>query len=280
MADAMIVYALLDPDTKLARYVGQTVYRGETRLSNHISSARRKKRPKVLGWISRLLGQGKRPVLMEIERYESHAELMEGEVYWIAQFRGLGAKLLNILPGGESTAGFRHSEAMKDKLRAITGERHPNFGRVTPPDVREKLSMKTREWLKTNPPNQLGRKASPEARQKQSNAQLGVPMNLTQEQRLRKADRHRELWKDPEFRAKIAGRKGLLNPNTVVIVVDGVKRWVKDIAQEVGMNPSAVRRRFNKHLIGKESLTISDFSRKLPERYNGPARERMDDEPK
>ncbi len=266
----MIVYALLDPDTKHARYIGKTIARGEIRLASHISMARRQKRPLVTGWIGHLLEQGKRPILMEIEQHESHDDLLKSESYWISQFRGFGAKLLNVLPGGGGSAiGWHQSEEVKAKLRSIFGERHPNFGRVTPQEVRDRLAIKTREWLKNNPPNQLGRKATPEVRQKLRDARLGASMNLTEEQSRRKSERRRELWKDPAYREKMAGRYDLKNANTQVVLVDGEQRCIKDIARQVGLGETVVRRRFHKYLANKPQLTLSDFERKRPARPKG-----------
>jgi hypothetical protein len=110
------VYGLFDPRTGELRYVGKTAYALSFRLSQHLSNARRK-----VGdywstrWLRQLLAAGKQPVVHLLDLCATDAELNEAEVWFIAYFKKLGARLTNARAGGE---GGRLSEASREKISA------------------------------------------------------------------------------------------------------------------------------------------------------------------
>lgn len=87
------IYALVDPDTGEARYVGETYY-PRVRLHLHLANARREK-PKHKGpvaWIRGLLAAGKKPRMVILAYMpEEHRE----EDLWILRLLYRGHRLTN-----------------------------------------------------------------------------------------------------------------------------------------------------------------------------------------
>jgi len=84
------IYALLNPDTGIVRYVGQTAT-PNLRLKNHI---RDKTNAAKHEWIQSLLNEGKSP-LMTILEVTTQEMCGEREFYWIDRLRNEGNDLLN-----------------------------------------------------------------------------------------------------------------------------------------------------------------------------------------
>jgi hypothetical protein len=86
------VYALVDPRTSKARYIGLTKAVPRKRLIGHITYAKQGKTPPVCTWIRELLSDGQRPIMVVLgttcdKRMERH---------WVHQLIADGADLLNI----------------------------------------------------------------------------------------------------------------------------------------------------------------------------------------
>lgn len=62
------IYALIDPDTKEIRYIGKA-RNPHTRYTNHLSPGDRSNALKYI-WISKLAGDGKKPILALLEKIE------------------------------------------------------------------------------------------------------------------------------------------------------------------------------------------------------------------
>lgn len=92
------IYALLDPDTQEARYVGRTVDM-KSRLATHCSNSMFNTGRKA-DWIRGLLSQGKKPFLSSLEAC-NEKNWREGEKKWITHFKSAGCALLNDKAGGE-----------------------------------------------------------------------------------------------------------------------------------------------------------------------------------
>lgn len=89
------VYALIDPNTRQVRYVGQSKNIHQ-RYAAHLGAPRKATHP-VTRWVRKLRDQGLRP---EIKVLEKHARPVSIEKAWIARMREEGANLLNIHEGG------------------------------------------------------------------------------------------------------------------------------------------------------------------------------------
>jgi hypothetical protein len=103
----MTVYALRDPRTGAARYVGCTCALTR-RLQEHIWRAAHDvpgSMPAGLrAWLTELAHEGSKP---DVERLEE-TESWEGEARWICTLRAVGEPLLNECDGGRGIPGYTH----------------------------------------------------------------------------------------------------------------------------------------------------------------------------
>ena len=87
-----IIYALVDPRNKHAKYVGCTK-NIKARLCDHCSNY--KDDTKLSMWVKELKDLGLRPEIMELDRTEYGLVRLDVEDFWIQYLRYLGAVLLN-----------------------------------------------------------------------------------------------------------------------------------------------------------------------------------------
>ena len=93
------IYALLDPEARLVRYVGKST-QPHKRLRQHILSARRGGDRRICRWIRSLLERGLLPQMLILERAMQDS-WESAEQYWITAFREDGADLTNHTDGGD-----------------------------------------------------------------------------------------------------------------------------------------------------------------------------------
>lgn len=126
---ASYIYALRDPLSLEVRYVGVTCTSLRDRLYGHSQSAKsgRAYRDK---WIKSLASSGVTPLIEALEVTMDRAR----EVSWISYLRDAGCRLTNLTRGGEGTLGWKPSEESLERMRAW------QRGKITPPDVRAKIS--------------------------------------------------------------------------------------------------------------------------------------------
>lgn len=112
-----IVYIYTLSDENEVRYVGKSK-NPQLRLKKHLRECKQKRTAKEK-WIYSLLTNGKKPILEILD--EVHVSNWEQtEVYWIAQFKAWGFKILNSTSGGEGSDGFKgkkHSSNTKLLMR-------------------------------------------------------------------------------------------------------------------------------------------------------------------
>lgn len=161
------IYALIDPRTETARYIGVTMNGLEMRFRHHLYDAQRGREFPVRRWIRKLasFGLAPYPIILEVTTDR------EREIFWIAEFRSQGFKLLNCNDGGG-------------------GNTNPQ------PETLEKLRQ-----------SHLGKKLSPEQTEKIRHAHLGKPKSP---EAIRKsADARRGVKRSPEACERIgAGTRG------------------------------------------------------------------------
>jgi hypothetical protein len=116
------IYVLKDPDTMEIRYVGVTSQTLNRRLSVHINKSPNLK-THVARWITKLLNNGKEPIIEEIEHNETDTIVWgrEQEEYWIAEYRKQGKRLCNHLSGGygqhpPKPSGWKMDDANKAQI--------------------------------------------------------------------------------------------------------------------------------------------------------------------
>ena len=108
-----VIYGLYDR-TGL-RYVGQTTQPVHARLARHLKARGQNHRT---AWIRSLVLRGEVPELRVLDVGYSRAQLDRLEIKAIANARALGHDLVNALPGGRSTVGYKHTPKSRAKIRA------------------------------------------------------------------------------------------------------------------------------------------------------------------
>ncbi len=162
MKKRLLVY-VLHHDSSLSIYVGKSSY-GLLRPREHAKPSQIETHPNwpVSRWVKKLQDQGFRYTITVLEDCSSAKELIAAEMFYIAYFRSVGARLLNCSDGGEGPIGFRHTEETKRKI----GDIHRG----------KKLSQEQLDALaKAN----VGRKMTPEQRQHLSDVKRGKPRPLS-----------------------------------------------------------------------------------------------------
>jgi hypothetical protein len=149
-----VIYALTSSDAPdEIRYIGKITLSTDKRLALHISYAQKQRRTAVHRWICSHLDRGH---TINILALKADAEWDGDEESIIAAYRARGARLLNILPGGQGTLGFRHSEEAR-RQRSEYMRRNTRGASAS-----EKIAGKLR-----------GRKRDPEAIEQQRLSVLG-----------------------------------------------------------------------------------------------------------
>jgi hypothetical protein len=126
------IYAMIDPVTLEAKYVGQTRNRLSARMWGHIRGTTNAKK---MDWLNGLIERGLRPVMMELDRAdENNAD--ELECFWIDNLRFIGADIFNIYAGGPGGAKGIHYHTEESKRRISESRR----GSITSQETKDKLS--------------------------------------------------------------------------------------------------------------------------------------------
>lgn len=255
----MIVYALVDPRDRSIRYVGETVRSLHARVAQHLRAANEKTTPPVNAWIRGILSSGSKPVSIVIEELGCKQDMHDAEAYWIAQFRAMGADLLNIAPGGSTRTGYRHSAETRARWRAERrGERAPMFGKRRTEEQKQMFRELSLGMWDERPHPMLGKPRSEETKRRISESRRGIKPRLTPEGLERKREAARAAMRDPAKRAKMI-RSGADNPASRQVVVDGVTYpTVRALAAAAGISQQKASARL-KMYAGK-SLTMADFT--------------------
>lgn len=95
---APIIYALIDPQERVIRYIGATRTPLHRRIGRHVSSAYAGKRSPVAEWL-RDVGWPHSVVLERLPRAKPE-HILERESRWIALLREQGVELLNAIAPG------------------------------------------------------------------------------------------------------------------------------------------------------------------------------------
>ena len=193
------IYGLVDPLTSELRYVGKTVQPLAERLYRHLSC---RELTHSACWVRGLAKKGLRPVIFEIETVTG--DWQEAERHWIAYFRFLGARLLNMTAGGAGLQALRHSEKTRALLsekthgKGVPEERRLRIseslrGKSIPEDVRAKISQALKG--KPKPPR------SPEHARKIGACNIGRAR--TAEQKAATSEKLKAYAATPEGKAKL-----------------------------------------------------------------------------
>lgn len=166
MSNAIFIYGLTDPrDKNHVRYVGKTKNL-PGRLAGHLKDAKRGIVNHKCKWIRKLLEDGVTPCISILD-VASLDTWVDSEMRWISILRSEGHKLTNATDGGEGMCGHVPSEETRRRMSAaVSGEKHPNWGKQRSATTRAKVGAAHR-----------GRKVqrTPEHQERIAASQRGVP---------------------------------------------------------------------------------------------------------
>ncbi len=172
-----VIYALCEPETGEVRYIGKAVDL-QRRLWKHYTPIHLAPETHKNRWLRQVLARGLKPGVLVLERVEGRP-WQEAEREWIARYREAGAKLTNILDGGD---GGRMAAELSAETRAKISTKAKQRKRPPMPQfLREKLlkihtgAKRTEETRAKQRAVALGRKATPEQRARMSVQRMGRP---------------------------------------------------------------------------------------------------------
>jgi hypothetical protein len=186
--EIVLIYGLVDPTNNEVRYVGWTSVGLNNRLKRHMRSHELKKHTHKNHWINKLLKQGLRPEIIELEKV-LYSDFSNAEKKWIA-FYGRD-KLTNDTDGGEGMMGWTPSEETKKKISKAVSKYYES------PEAREinrKLAIK--QWSSEENRNNL--------------SSILTQTWSSEEKRMMASDRAKKRWENEDFRNnQIEKHKGL-----------------------------------------------------------------------
>lgn len=116
IGNATSIYCLCHPRTKEVRYIGKTIRPLMDRLKQHICQAKLARLP-IHRWIVKVINScGEAPTIKLIETVDKGKNWQARESFWIAYYKGLGHKMLNLTSGGKGLCGLKLSEEHKRKI--------------------------------------------------------------------------------------------------------------------------------------------------------------------
>jgi hypothetical protein len=165
------IYALHDPTTDALRYVGKSSRSLRTRLSRHMTLAR--KGESLYNWIRSL------PAVPVMRTWSTvpDAHGARAEVATIALCRALGMGLVNGTDGGDGVTGLKHSPETRVLCRLAATGNKTWVGRKHSPEAKERMAAakrgrkQSREAVEKRIAPLRGRKHSAEHR-----ARIGLSM--------------------------------------------------------------------------------------------------------
>lgn len=167
MENTGFIYALICPESKEIRYIGQTIQKLKRRLQKHISTTKNKVTNKIHlnhknAWIQGLIIRNQIDNLkVELIEEVNIESLNDREIFWIAYYNNEGYNLTNSTTGGNHYTtmtddvkrrigdasrgnkymlGKKHSEETKKLLSDIMmGDKNPNYGLKRSDETKKKI---------------------------------------------------------------------------------------------------------------------------------------------
>lgn len=136
------IYGLIDPRNQELRYIGKTVLTPERRRSVHVwRSSSKPGLRHSMSWLASLKKADLAPEVETLEIVPPGADWVEAEQFWIAYFRGLGARLCNHTAGGEGQTGYRQpADVVERRAAKMRGPLHPFYGKPMGEKVKAALA--------------------------------------------------------------------------------------------------------------------------------------------
>ena len=183
-------------------YVGQTIHTLKKRKAEHYYEVKSHREKSYFH--NALRKYAKDDFTWEIiHECDNKEDLNKWEVYYIGYHDSIEGGY-NLLIGGGSASGFKHTEESKRKMCAF--QKGKTFSKETKAKI--SAALKKRYEIKENRP-MLGRKHSEETKKKMSEAQKGVVFTEERRKKMSEACKGRVLTE--EHKAKLsAAKKGVL----------------------------------------------------------------------
>jgi group I intron endonuclease len=138
------IYKLIDPISNDIRYIGLTFNDLKQRLKSHCSE---KSKSHKSNWIQQLKSKGLKPLIESIENnILSYDDVCNREIYWIEKYKLEGHPLTNMASGGNKNK--KMSDESRDKMSIAQIERYKTYKLVLSENVKEILSLKSKERFK------------------------------------------------------------------------------------------------------------------------------------
>lgn len=197
---ATVIYALIDPITSEARYVGKTGVGLNIRFSSHLRDTKPSWKS---NWIRSLKKQGVEPrmeVLEEMAHDTALSDWQEAERFWISYLKSIGSRLTNYTDGGEGLRGHVFSEEHKRKIgNAHRGIKYSDESRAK---MSEAWKHRSKDHIRKLSDAQRGKPLSPEHIKALGKAWLGKKHTPETKAKMSAAALGRK--KSPETRARIS----------------------------------------------------------------------------
>ena len=173
------IYGLINPEQPdIIRYVGKTNRTINERLYRHVYLSKKGVKRPVNLWIKKLLDEGKRPQIIELE-ITNEKNWVNREIFWISHYRNK-YNLLNLSDGGESNLNYKPTEETRKKISESNKGKHgywkgKKFSETHKSKIKNKVvGRKHSESTKQNISKSLvGKKFSEEHRRKLSKTKKG-----------------------------------------------------------------------------------------------------------
>ena len=162
-------------------YVGQTC-NFKARHNVHLNHIRKKTNSPKYDKAFSLITRGHPFTMKPIKEKLTVKQANFYEEYYIRYFRASGYKLYNIHPGGLNHV-FSHSEIAKAKIKINNAKYW--LGKKKTDEIKDKISNTKKEWFRIHEHPFLGGKHSETAKQKMSNAHLGMTWTTEQKTALK-----------------------------------------------------------------------------------------------
>jgi len=236
-----LIYGLVDPRTKLLRYIGKSCS-GINGRPRDIHTAHCK------NWEMSLLKESLNPEIIAIEYFDeiSKKDLNKAEVFYIRSFRMMGAKLTNLTDGGDGRLGYVMPDNVRKKITKS------NMGRA-PTRKGVRLSKETKRKMSDAA---KGRKYSIETKRKMSDAAQGRPSSMKGRKHSKETKKKMsDAWENRTQR--VPWNKGIryskemiaksCNAKSVVCLDDGViYTTIKEAAKKYGISHSGLCNALNR----------------------------------
>lgn len=187
-------------------------------------------------------------IMMEHEDYQY---LKTKEIEFISLYgridKGAGT-LVNMTDGGEGSLGNKHTDERKAKMSALgklrTGAMTSNYGKITPDDVRLKISVAL-----------TGKKRTQETRLRISRSKIKFDKKPRERKGLCRGEKHHAFGKKNEWLANWSkNQTGGFHPKSVKIIDEStglIYSSIIEASQKTGINYSTLKSNLNPRRINR-----------------------------